>query len=231
MRSPSEEPGVGACGPNHRVAFAGVKFDIIRPTQAIEWLHKRRREDPFAYLVTPNADHIVRLYEFPEWSEMQRAYEEADLCLCDSQVASRLARLRGIELPVVPGSELVEALFRLGALAGRRIALVGGTSVSINRLQKIVDGAEIIQHIPPMGLISNEDAMRECVDFIEQTAADLILLCVGSPQQELIARRVAAAGRTGGTALCVGAAVEFLTENYIARRVGCAQWPLNGFID
>ncbi len=194
-----------------RVTIAGVNFDALQLAEAIAWLRSRRRSNPFAYVVTPNADHIVRLCDFPAWQEMHEAYDYADLCLCDSQVVSRLARLRSIALPVVAGSELLEALFSRGALRGCRVALVGGSGASISRLRDLADDVDLVQHIPPMGLMANQEAMDECVRFVEQAGADYIFLCVGSPQQELIARRLALGGSTGGTALCVGAALGFLT--------------------
>jgi exopolysaccharide biosynthesis WecB/TagA/CpsF family protein len=40
---------------------------------------------------------------------------------------------------------------------------------------------------------------------------DILLLCVGCPAQELIARLIAQLGRPTGIALCVGASIDFLT--------------------
>jgi N-acetylglucosaminyldiphosphoundecaprenol N-acetyl-beta-D-mannosaminyltransferase len=40
---------------------------------------------------------------------------------------------------------------------------------------------------------------------------DIVLLCVGCPAQELIARQLAELGCKSGIALCVGASIDFLT--------------------
>jgi exopolysaccharide biosynthesis WecB/TagA/CpsF family protein len=194
-----------------RVRLAGVAFDPVTLEGVLGWVRQRRDRGGFAYIVTPNSDHVVRLHDHANWREMRDAYSDADLCLCDSRVLSLLASLRGIDLPVVPGSELVEALFRSEIVHRSRIAIVGGTPHSLERLRRLRNDVEFMQHLPPMGLLHNERAMDECVAFVESARADFTLLCVGSPQQELIAHRLAASSRSDGVAFCVGAALGFLT--------------------
>ena len=57
---------------------------------------------------------------------------------------------------------------------------------------------------------------------------DILLLCVGCPAQELIAAEIAALGRNDGVALCVGAAIDFLTGVRVRARNGCRSSVWNG---
>ena len=63
-----------------------------------------------------------------------------------------------------------------------------------------------------MGMLHNDDAMAAALEFVESHPAEYILLCCGSPQQELIAHRCRERGIAQGTALCIGAAVDFLVQ-------------------
>ncbi|MFN3616165.1 MAG: WecB/TagA/CpsF family glycosyltransferase, partial [Rubrimonas sp.] len=48
------------------------------------------------------------------------------------------------------------------------------------------------------------------VTAVEASGAQVTLLAVGSPQQELLAAALAENGRAGGVGLCIGAGLEFL---------------------
>ena len=191
-----------------RVEFLDLAFDS-RPAAAVEaWLAERSSGSAFAYVVTPNVDHVVRLSGAP--AEVRQAYADADLCLCDSRVLARLGRWAGVTLEVVPGSDLVAALFARVTRAGDRICLIGGSAADAEALQALHPALEILQHRPPMGLRTNAVAMGAAVAFAVASQARFTLLAVGSPQQELLAHHMAADPQARGTALCIGASVDFL---------------------
>src|SRR5690349_25096343 len=87
-----------------RVRLLGLEFAALTPEEVLDGLAARPAHAAFAYVVTPNADHLVRLAAQPE---LRRLYEKAWLCLLDSRVVARLARLLGLKAPpVVTGSDL-----------------------------------------------------------------------------------------------------------------------------
>ena len=191
-----------------RVEFLGIGFDPL-PQAAVEvWLTRRDADSPFAYVVTPNVDHIVRLAKAP--NDVRMAYADAALCLCDSRVLARLARICGVELSVVPGSDLVAALFARVVRARDRICLVGGSDADAAALRVLHPALDIVHHRPPMGLRNDPGARRVAVDFVASAKARVTLLAVGSPQQELLAHELAQRADVRGTALCIGASVDFL---------------------
>lgn len=191
--------------------FAGTRFDAFDMDDAVAWVARRDVRSPFAYVVTPNVDHIVRLDRMPGESEALTAYHDADLSLCDSQVLRLLARVTGVTLPVVRGSDLTEQVIARALRPGARINFVGGDTAMADVLRRLMPGATLAHHAPPMGLLRDPAAMAAAVAFIEDNAADVTFLAVGSPQQELIAHRARGGGKAHGTALCVGAAIEFVT--------------------
>jgi N-acetylglucosaminyldiphosphoundecaprenol N-acetyl-beta-D-mannosaminyltransferase len=200
--------------------YLGLSFDQLDEEAVTVLLRGRGADAAFAYLVTPNVDHVVRLSKLdhggPEW----RAYAEADWTLCDSRVLARLAALQGRELPVVPGSDLTARLLRDIAAPGDRICLIGGEAGDPAALAALRPDIEIIQHIPPMALHANEPARAAAAQFAVESGARFILLAVGSPQQELIAAAIRSLPGACGTGLCIGASIDFL----VGRQTRAPRW-------
>lgn len=197
-----------------RRSFVGVGFDPLDIDAAATWLARVRAGDPFRYVVTPNVDHLVRLDRLdpqdPAGRELRGAYREASLVLCDSRVLARLARFYDVALPVAPGSDLTVRLFDAVARPGDRIAIVGGDGDLLATLRARFPALDIVQHVPPMGLLRDPAALDEAVSFGRESRARFLLLAVGSPQQEVLAARIAATGAATGCALCIGASLDFI---------------------
>ena len=191
-----------------RVRFLSLAFDPLTLDQALGWLANRDAAAAFAYVITPNVDHMVRLEQ--AIPPIRRAYETADLCVCDSRVLARLARLAGEALTVVPGSDLTPAALAHVYGPGDRVCLIGGTAEAAQALTAQHPGITVLQHSPPMGLLHDAAARRAAILFAAEAKARVVLLAVGSPQQELLAWEMRDSGLVHGTALCIGASVDFL---------------------
>lgn len=191
-----------------RIEFLGRDFDPLTMAEAKAWLAGRRAADRFAYVVTPNVDQVVRLHggEVPAGP-----WTLADLVLCDSRVLGHLARWCGLDLPVVPGSDLTAALLDEVAQAGDRILVIGGAENALGALGRRYPRLTFVHHRPPMGLRGDAAARRACVAAAAAADARFILLAIGTPQQEIVAEEMKRAGSVTGTALCIGASVDFLT--------------------
>jgi N-acetylglucosaminyldiphosphoundecaprenol N-acetyl-beta-D-mannosaminyltransferase len=163
----------------------------------------------FKYVVTPNVHHMVRLLENP--ATMRPLYERAWRVYCDSRVLSRLARLSGLHLPVITGSDLTARLIARAEEQHLTIALVGPTTAACAALGSRNPNLNVVFHTPPMGFITSEHEVQKCVDFVVKTQAPLVFLAVGMPQQEILARHIADHPQARGVGLCVGASLDFLT--------------------
>ena len=192
-----------------KTEFLGLHFHAWSLSDVLVWLKGRGAEDAFAYVVTPNVDHVVRLADAS--AETRSSYDEAALLLCDSRILAALARwVAGMRLPVVPGSDLTAALFDQILLPGDVVCLVGGGEGDAVKLEGRVPGIQVTQYIPPMGLRSDRAARARAVDGAMAAQARFTLFAVGSPQQELLAHEMAGRPNARGTGMCIGASTDFL---------------------
>ena len=195
-----------------RREFLGVRFDLLSTEQVLARLSRVTDETPYAYIATPNVDHLVRLHESQDSNRLLKPlYDDADLCLCDSKILHLVGKVRGVDLPVVPGSDLTALVFDRIVRQGDRIAVVGGGSELLAKLRSRYPQIDFVQHCPPMGLRTNAAARRDAAHFIAQSGARFSFIAVGSPQQEMIAAEAKKIAGAKGLALCIGASLEFLT--------------------
>ncbi len=164
----------------------------------------------FGYVVTPNADHLIRYYDDPSF---RTTYADAEFVLSDSRFLSYiLAVAKGLRVRVCTGSDLTEQLITNVAQPHDRLVLVGGSAEQAAILaQKF--GFTDLRHVnPPMGFIRDPGAVTKVLEFIEQQSPfRFCLLAVGCPQQEIVAQQLKQRGIARGLALCIGASVNFLT--------------------
>jgi len=191
------------------VAFLDVDFDLADIRQAIDWTVRQSGTETFSYLVTPNVDHIVRIHDADDTNAAQ-ALSGADFVVCDSRILSGLARISGLRLPVAPGSDITrELLFSLPK--GTRIAVIGGDEALLASLAARFSDFEWTAHYPPMGVRTNPAARQAIAEFVSESRADIVFFAIGAPQSEITCREIAEQGGARGTALCIGASLEFLT--------------------
>jgi len=164
----------------------------------------------FGYVVTPNVDHLIRYYDD---SGFRSLYAAADYVLLDSRVLSFLLRLtRGMRAPVCTGSDLTAELVKSMIATGDRIVLIGASAAQARRLAADYQLRDLRHYNPPMGFIRDPAAIEACLKFVEDASPfRYCLLAVGCPQQEMLAKGLKDRGAARGLALCIGAAINFLT--------------------
>lgn len=195
---------------DHRVRFLGLDYDALAPSDVLALLIARNPKEKFAAIVTPNADHLVRISRS---QQIASAYRSASMRLNDSRIVSALAKLRRIPLTAVPGSDLLSSLFHASDFDRNwPILVVGGSPQMFGQLVEAFGLTGAMHYDAPMGLLTDPTKLAAAVAHIEAHPARFIFLAVGSPQQELIAQAVAERGKATGIGLCIGAAVEFLVH-------------------
>lgn len=186
----------------------GLAFADLDAAAAAAWIAARPHGAAFGYVVTPNADHLVRLARDPSLAAL---YHGALLRLLDSRVVAAAARGIGLAVPVVaPGSDLTALLVQRHLRAGERFTLVGMPEAAVPRLVARLGVAAPAHHNPPMGFAGDPAAFEAAVAFVLAHPARFVFLAVGSPQQERLAAAIAARGGASGTGLCIGASLAFL---------------------
>lgn len=173
-------------------------------------LATRFGQDRYAYVVTPNVDHLIRLQEDTSFRAL---YANANYTLLDSRFLAHLLHFtKGIQLPVCTGSDLTANLFSNVILPDDPVVLIGCHDDQVQQLRERYGLQNLSHYNPPMGFIQSADEVEACLQFIEShNPFCFCLLAVGSPQQEIIAHQLKARGIARGLALCIGASINFLT--------------------
>jgi len=173
-------------------SFLGLDFINASYSEIAAELDRLSRSGRFAYVATPNVDHVVMMHTDPQSDTVTRfrsAADHAALLLCDSRVLQTLAWFCGIDLRVATGSDLTAYLFEHGHLDGRNVALIGGDAAMLNELILRFPAIRLAQHIPPMGVLDNEAAIQDIEKFVTSNSFDYIFFAIGAPRSEIIAHR------------------------------------------
>jgi exopolysaccharide biosynthesis WecB/TagA/CpsF family protein len=194
---------------SRRSSFLGLDFDSLNESGAAEAVLSLALGDTFAYVVTPNVDHLVRLHRRQNDAALWSAYRGATLCLCDSRVVLALARCSQLELSLVTGSDLTARLLCDGDL--QSAAVIGGDARLLNDLAAKYPHLRFFHHIAPGGILHNPQAQVEVAKFVESCSAGVHFFAIGAPQSELICALIRQRGKAAGVGLCIGASLEFLT--------------------
>jgi N-acetylglucosaminyldiphosphoundecaprenol N-acetyl-beta-D-mannosaminyltransferase len=190
------------------VQLLGLDFADLDAAAAADLLAGRSASEPFGYVTTPNADHLVRLHRQPE---LRPLYQNAMLRLLDSRVVALAARLVGLPTPhVAPGSDLTALLLGRHLTAGKSITVVGLSARWLPSLVARCGLAPPAHYDPPYGFERDTAALRTTVEFVLAHPARFVFLAVGSPRQEMLAAAIQATGRATGIGLCIGASLEFI---------------------
>jgi exopolysaccharide biosynthesis WecB/TagA/CpsF family protein len=166
--------------------------------------------DHYGYVVTPNVDHVIRHYQDHQFRTL---YAQAAYVLLDSRfLAHTVGLVKRQVLRVCLGSDLTTAVLNSVITPFDVAVLVGGTAEQAQFLRHRF-GLRAFHHIdPPMNFIRDPSAVEACLRQIEAVGPfRFCFLAIGSPQQEIIAQKLKDRGIARGLALCVGAAVNYLT--------------------
>ena len=192
--------------PRH-IWFLNSAFDNIDFPTTVLRLAERDPASPFQFVVTPNVDHLVRLRRDGILAPL---YAQAWLTVCDSRVLELIAGLSGTDVDVTPGSDLTKTLFDNVVMRHESVTVIGGSKEVVDNVKARYGLTDVRWHEPPMGLRNNPEAIAECAQFVADNPSRFIFLCVGSPQQEMIAEACLDRGDCTGIGLCVGASLDFL---------------------
>jgi len=188
--------------------FCGTVFDPLTPVQTLARCKWVTVEHGFRYIVTPNVDHLVRLNKEPEL--YGPLYRGSWLSVCDSRILELMAKFTGIPLKAVPGSDLTAQIFDNVLQSDEAVNVIGGDEDVIAKVKERYGLTALNHHQPPMGLRNKPDDVAKCAEFIAKNPARYTFICVGSPQQEMIAMAAQERGDCAGLGFCVGASLDFL---------------------
>jgi len=188
-------------------------FNDLSLKEVVKRVEVLSQSESFAYVVTPNIDHLSRLCDTPEEGQenLQDIYRDADLSLCDSRILEKLLALRGKKpKAIIPGSDLTQYLFDRVLTSDDRLLVIGNGVSEIELLRKKYSHLNIDHINPSMGFIKKPDEVLQVVNKIISMKAHYIFLAVGSPRQEVLASKIKQSVGACGVGLCIGASINFL---------------------
>ncbi len=165
--------------------------------------------DRFAYCVTPNVDHIMKLRRDPEFRAI---YDGADLRVPDGVPLLWAARLLGTPLRArVNGTDLFERLCAHAADHGWSVFLLGGAGDTAEQaaatLARRHPSLRVAgTHSPRMGFEHDPAACKRICDAVRASGADILFVGLGAPKQE---RWIFEHGAGCGVHFAVGVGVSF----------------------
>lgn len=185
----------------------GMRFDKINYKETQELLAARSDKAQFGYVVTPNVQHVVDAHRNVARG---KPFEDSLLCICDSQPVRMLAYFLGNVPPLVTGADLTVTLFDNVIKDGDVISTICASEKLATLLQEKYPKLDWRIHIPPANTEVGTPAFEECVKFLIETPARFSFVCIGAPKSEEMCHAVFETRTATGTAICSGAALEFL---------------------
>ncbi len=199
-----------------QIFLFNIRIDALSMQEAVarilQWLTDGNQSCHF--VVTPNVDHIVQLESN---QALQAAYHAASLVVVDGRPVTWAASLLGKPVPgTVPGSDLVPAIFDNAQQRqqGLKVFLLGAmpgvadrAKVNIERRWPCVQ--VVGTYSPPFGFEKDAEASKVICELINTSSAQLLLIGLGAPKQELWINAHATTLQVNA-ALCIGATIDFL---------------------
>jgi N-acetylglucosaminyldiphosphoundecaprenol N-acetyl-beta-D-mannosaminyltransferase len=163
-------------------------------------------------LVTPNAGHLKSINTVEGISEI---YSSADLSLIDGwPIAVAAKNASGKKVQRVTGSDLLPRLFS-ELNNDIRIGIIGGTNeMKIRQVLEARYPNLNIQIIDTSQWSNSIYDIRRLRELVQHNALSIVLLCLGHPKQELLAKELKNydwAGSRPDWIMCMGATIDFLT--------------------
>jgi N-acetylglucosaminyldiphosphoundecaprenol N-acetyl-beta-D-mannosaminyltransferase len=163
-------------------------------------------------LVTPNAGHLSNIFDNPELSEI---YSTAELSLIDGwPIAAAAKNASKLKITRVTGSDLLPELFTQ-LTKDVRIGIIGGNNELLIRKSLETRFPELnIQIVDTSQWTNSVYDIRRLRELVQYNALSIVLLCLGHPKQELLAKELKDydwAGSRPDWIMCVGATIDFLT--------------------
>ena len=199
-----------------RVQLFGAEIDPLTMQETVSlltsWLQLPQQLCKF--VITPNVDHIVK---FQKDAGLQAAYKKASLVVTDGKPVVWAAKLLGVKIPeTVPGSDLVPAIFDHAQANNLPITvfLLGAMPGVAERAKEVIQAKwptiSVVGTLSPDFGFEKKPVISALIcKKINASGADLLVIGLGAPKQELWVSQHAAE-LSVKVALCVGATIDFI---------------------
>lgn len=194
------------------IHIEGTAINLHNQQQSLDAIATEIRKGRSFAFHTLNLDHCVKLRRSKPFRD---SYSSARFVTADGAPVALLARILGsTTIRRVTGADLVEPLCDMSAREGFRVFLFGTTQpvldVAAAELRARHPGLQIVGMLSPSRAFTPDSPeAEEALAAIRASGADLCLVALGAPKQELFAAR-ATTEVEGCGFVCIGAALDFI---------------------
>jgi N-acetylglucosaminyldiphosphoundecaprenol N-acetyl-beta-D-mannosaminyltransferase len=189
-------------------SFYGVRFSNLTSDSLVSILCGEKKSNRI--LVTPNVDFLMR-YIKKNSEDFNFVIDCADFCICDSRILKLLSKIKKIEIPdVITGSDLTRNILLDNGFRNKKILFIGPSDNDYKILISKFNLRDTFNVYPPFGFEYNENFYSNMKKDIVEFQPEIIFIALGSPKQEILAKRVAGFS-VKSDILCIGASLDFLT--------------------
>ncbi len=165
-----------------KIDVLGVSFDNVSMAEAIEQALELIRAHSGRYVVTPNPEIVMSAREDPA---LHRAVEQAALVLPDGVGVIYGAKILGTPLKEkTPGIDFATGVMEQLSRTGGSVFLFGAKPGVAEQA-----GVNLRERYPGLKIAGTHDGYftedAPIVEQINQARPDMLLVCLGSPKQEL----------------------------------------------
>ena len=196
-----------------KINLGNIKVDNLSQDETILAIERSLLKSVAPHiLVTPNAGHLKSINTVKEIGEI---YLSADLSLIDGwPIAVAAKNASGNKVQRVTGSDLLPRLFS-ELNKDIRIGIIGGSNeIKIRQVLEARYPNLNIQIIDTSQWSNSIYDIRRLRELVQHNALSIVLLCLGHPKQELLAKELKSydwAGSRPDWIMCMGATIDFLT--------------------
>lgn len=171
-----------------RMQFMNTEIDNLTMEETLDRIDELIRENKNAYVVTPNADHIIQL---ERGGELVEAYQHADLIITDGKPLIWISKWYGTPIKEkISGSDLFPRLCELAAKMGYTMYFLGAAegvaAKAAENLERRFPGLKVVgTYSPPIGFEKDEAEMEKIRNQITKAAPHILIVGLGCPKQEL----------------------------------------------
>ena len=168
----------------NRIDVLGIEFDNTDILEAVERAIRLMEERRHAYVVTPNPEIIL---ESQKNEKLASAVKSADMVLPDGVGVIYASHILGTPIKNrIPGIDFASALMARISENGRKVFLLGAKP-GVAELA----GERLAERYPGLVICGVNDGYFEeedtefIIEKINSASPDLVLVCLGSPKQEM----------------------------------------------
>ncbi len=169
-----------------RRKYMNFELDDVSFDEAAERIMEFAEEGRH-YVVTPNADHVMRLQKDEEFLKI---YKDADLVITDGTPLLWIAESLGHPIKErVTGADMFPEICKRAAEKGKSVFILGGTGGSAEsasqKMREKFKGLNICGYYePPMDFDKDEKELKKAIKAVNRSKPDIIFVCLGMPKQE-----------------------------------------------